>query len=212
MIELNELELALKCCQKFILPIFDDVNYFNKLTSLYCDRLENHFFAISDTLLMFKRPDFEEYIKKLVQMLTEMKLSGESIKNFVQTIKNNFEFYKTSPSVLSIIQMRINFLEAQIGPSLEFNWRMNGTVQGHPRFEQFLKSDDMKMAYSGVLNGVAQARRFISSYSGVKQDYSVNMDFKGSGSKVIVHITKNRDYFDSKTVNNRILMLFVFYN
>lgn len=160
--------------------------------------LVNHFFTILDTLLLFERPDLENHLKKLVQLLVDANLSQDKLKNFVEIIDKKFECYKNLPSVLSIVKMRIDWLEAQTKSGLEFNWRMNGNVAGHPRFEQFLRSDEAKMTYSGVLSGVAQARRFISVYSGLKNDFSVSMNYTGTGSKVIVHITKTPDYYNSK--------------
>ena len=165
------------------------------------DSTIKYFFTILDTILMFEKPDFENYLNKLVEIFKQKKILLHKLKTCAELICRNFKLYKNSPSVISIVRMRVNCLENLIQPSLEFNWRMNGNIAGHPQFENFLRSDLTKMNYNGVINGVGSARRFISLYSGLKKDYSVYMNYSRTGSRVVVQITKTKEYFDSKVEN-----------
>lgn len=175
------------------------------MANSYKDESKKHFFAIADTILLFKKAEFEDYLKKLVKKLVDANLPQDKLKEYTKSIRANIDCYKTSPSILSLVQMRIKWLEEKIKPSIEFSWRMSGSIQGHPQVERFLRSELTQMDYHGVLNGVANARNFIKTYSGVCNGFSLSMNYTGTGSKVVLHITKTRDYYNSE-VNNLNLM------
>ena len=191
--------MALACLQKFIVPTLTDfTNYSKMLSNSYHDALLQYFDAVAETVAVFKMADLEKFLAKLVQLIVDARLSQDNLAHLAKLIAANFENFKGSPSVLSLVQMRVNLLEGIIQPDPAFSWKMYGNVAGHPRFEKFLKSEEQQVALGGFLNGVYQARSFVSTYSGFHAGYSVTLDFRGVGSNVVLNIKKTTDYFTSK--------------
>ena len=52
------------------------------------------------------------------------------------------------------------------------------------------------MIYSGVFNGISDARYFVHKYDGQRNGYSVKMTARGIGKRALVDIMKTRDYFE----------------
>jgi uncharacterized protein Yka (UPF0111/DUF47 family) len=167
----------------------------------YHDKLLKYFDAVAETVAVFKMPDLEKFLAKLVQLVMDARFSHDKLANVAKLIAAKFESFKKSPSVLSLLQRRVKLLEDIIKPDPPFSWRMSGNVAGYPKFEDFLKSDKQQAELSGCLHGVFQARSFVSSYSGVHAGFSVVIDFTGVGSNVVLKVKKTTEYYKAMIAN-----------
>ena len=82
----------------------DDLIYVKRLISVYYKDINKYFLANVETILLFKRDDFEDYLKKWVKSLIDANFSHEKLAALMQIIKNKFDCFKKSPSIMSLVE------------------------------------------------------------------------------------------------------------
>jgi len=209
----GQLESALKCLKKYLLPILSDaqnvanlqyttstLHYYNN-SSVQRKENENYLdvvYEIVETLMLFKSNEMEVYLSPLSDMLAST-LKSDYLQDIVTRIVNNIPSFKSSPALVKLIQTRIKWLHDKMHKQ---SWYMPGSIPNHPLVEAFLRSENQKLAYSGTpdrpINGASHADNFINRYEGSQDGYSVVMEYTGVGSRIVIHIQKTRDYFEKE--------------
>lgn len=97
---------------------------------------------------------------------------------------------------------RLEWIAEKYRKDSEFTWSMSqARFPEYPQVEKFLRSHELRMVLAGVFNGIQQARRFVSQYSGLRNGFSTKMMESGSGRAAQVEIIKTSEYYENKKAN-----------
>ena len=157
-----------------------------------------HYTDILNMILSFvDSPDYEEMIQKFFEMVA-ITLDRSLYNELIDNISKNVKGYQTNKHILALIKDHLKWLEEKYSTIMLFNWCMsNASIPEHPKVEEFLKSDQQKMAYS-EFKSLAEARSFAKKYSGIKNGYAAEMSVGGKAKDSFVTISKTKDLYTSK--------------
>lgn len=153
-------------------------------------------YEIVETLLLFKQNKLIAVHEKISSMLLAV-LTPDELSELIKMFKKKIEDFKQSKTVAKLFEARIKWLVEQINEAKQFSWRMDGTISEYPEIERFLRSNKTAMDYTGI-SGVANVKKFIKAHTGLRLNYSLSMDFKGTGSNIVINIQKTKEYHESK--------------
>lgn len=190
---LRQYDLARECFTELVAPILDNKEAFFKLSAKHLVML----YEIIE-LLYGKQPNSELFLKyeDMVKQLNKDKLNYLLIES-----TKDFEKYKSSMTFFNLYKWRLDELKESLKKEPTFSWSMPiAKMIQHPRVENFLRSDDQTLEYTGFV-GIADARTFVNKFQGFNKEYaySVSMTPSGIGKKAHVFITKTRDLYNSLT-------------
>lgn len=133
----------------------------------------------------------------LDKMLTPSLSKSKSIDFLIsESFKRSCMFTKNK-IFLKFVNKRAIYYDKLALEIQNIGWKMpNASLDHHPRVEEFLKSNRKMLEYGGV-NDIRHARNFANKYRGFQNDYSVDIEAFGSGSRAFVRITKTTRYRDS---------------
>lgn len=203
MLYINELyENTEKCIKTGILPAFKED--FHSLTDDY------HNISLCIKTLIEKLPRYlcavDQICQKLIQSrLFNKQLSNKNalIDNFIQDMIKSSRRVTDNTSIQMILKYRLNFYMNKLKEIYKANntWIMPfAEVPGHPKVENFLKSNKQSLKYDKVFKNKNLARGFAFKLNSLKETYSVQVELHGTDVNPYVIINKTKAY--SKTFDS----------
>ena len=198
--------MALMFSENFVLPILQMTDelislrnngnyyiYYKIYKTLFMLNLDKELFKLKDFILS----NFDQ--DQLHALLTEF-----------LDYKNKFSctLNKSKP-IVEMFNYRMNQLEENLNTTLsqlQFSWIMKDGIDGHKKVNQFLRSDQQEMIYSGSefhnggFSSKSKAECFVHEFSGLKNRYDIRYStkmqtVKTPRQKYHVIITKTMEYF-----------------
>jgi hypothetical protein len=220
LIYLKRVELASEFYRDVIAPVLDDTQKAHYLIQLsynnfyfssnYYTRLSQELSAEEPNMALVKLLSnwthsilmCDQYIlgslDKLFDLVIE-RLEDSDIHVFLELLMLDPSVLESVSSIRKLIKYRISRLKKLTSDPPAIYWSMPyATFLNHPELEEFMKSNQPVMTYSGVFKGINEARLFVQLYSGVKFHYSTKMVCSGSGKSTRVEITKTSEYYERR--------------
>jgi hypothetical protein len=206
LLDKNEIQLALKYLNEQILPILNDTSEFKKVIEQNFPQTSYHYrdpehsnllYDLGKTIILFENQ--EESMQNFKDRVIEF-VKAKNIGTIISKFMKEPAVFKSSPSIRALCEYRQKWLENNKIKTPEFSWQMpNALLPQYPKVESFLRSGQTTMNLFGVFSGIANARRFASSYNNrVQNGFSINSVPNGVGRNAYVAITKTRGYYDQQ--------------
>ena len=214
--------LASEIIKVAVLPILDNQTNFSDLVKvqLSMDKqisamfrsnpyrtFSNLFYLFEMIIVYTKHEEFSKAASKFVD-LTSKHVAQYIVKALLKEILKKSQALKKAYDpernefVHNVFNIRLNWLSEQI--KSKDKWSMpDASLPSHQRVENFLKSTEQRMLYSGNFTCTSDAREFISKYQGVKKHFSTKMEIEYAvgdldiQKEVGVSIEKTEDYHDN---------------
>ena len=138
-------------------------------------------------------------------------LTPDDLKCLLNKLAPNFDKYITCGPIIEMFEYRKKWLRDYLEnePEPEFSWRMpHASIPGHPRVENFLKSDGKYLYYS-IGFSLEYSRSFCFTFGNENNEhYSAIMSCSRfrAGKNARVNIKKTKTYFEKCTANYRALI------
>ena len=193
--------MASICIEEYILPILDSSYKFEELIE---NKYNTALYKIYETLFILDREKDLERFKDLFSANFTQDQLENLLTEFIEA-KTSDTKLNTSKPIKELFNLRLKYLQEKVNDSdASVNWIMKGTIPDHPDLETFLKSNKQQFIYRGsdtpmrVFIARMSADCFVSKFSGVKSDYSVEM-IVGKNPEENYHIVINKtmDYIQS---------------
>jgi hypothetical protein len=221
LINLNQKSIANDILKESVLVVLENRGDFKKLADINIGLSEqinwllkkekpfktflNYFCLFEMIVLHVEFDDFKKASRKFID-LTKKFTSQNIIEGLLDEILKKSELFKKSCGseklkfISDLFNLRLEWLTKEIENKQK--WAMtDAKLSGHPKVEDFLKSNKEHMLYSYGFTCKEDACRFISNYQGTKKTFSTRMHIEyevmdyGSEKVAGVFINKTEDYF-----------------
>jgi len=177
-------------------------------------------YTIAETFVSFKNSeDYMISYKNLINQITNPLLLKQLIEEFIK----NFDHFKKSKSIQDMLKLRLKWLTNMLKNVPNFSFIMEAKITGHKAVEEFLRSENESMIYTGKFKSIKAACDFATRYGGLKRGHSTKMIPSEVDKTTQVLIIKTQELFQNQQIHYKIfeteyklieskLKLFVFFD
>lgn len=176
------------------MPILSQRDRFTKQIEQTPQLILKALYQLADTVVLFDHSD--EYFINYKSLINQM--SPSLFKQLIDELLKNIEKFKKSKSIYDLLNTRSKWLLNALKNVPEFSWVMEGRIDGHPKVEEFLRSNESQLVYANKFAGLREAKEFAARYSGVRRGFSIRIIPSGFGRACQVVITKTREFYQSQ--------------
>ena len=187
-------ELGRSCFKGIIVPLLNKTADFLKLG------VKSILDIYEIIELLFKKQTNSEYFNKYEQLVKQM--NSDQLSMLLIETTTHFDTYKSSKTFYKLYEWRMETLSQKMRKQPEFSWSMSSAkLPKHLDVQKFLRSAEQTYTYKNSFGGIADARKFIEEYDGLRKElgFSIATKAYGIGKKAHVIITKTRDFYNSQT-------------